>query len=612
MSANSFQSPVLQVVVNSIRGFRYEFTDMEMGGEILSFGCGNSVDNPAVGFQMVLVAKAIMDRENVLDETSQSRSKAPWYEILQPRALIDVYLNGIEVFMGIVETVRFGWSGEGVKTINVVGIHIGAVLKQFKVIWNRAGLAPSWTVPAVGRFDPGIDKSFSDRKDVDKFTAADAIQSRFSDWMDLLFKLPSNPDTKIEKRNEDYYEVNRKKPEQERLVNPLPPMVLANGCDIRDILVVRSNSTLRGGGALSPLIYAAHLVWSANRFQYEGDFWNFFMSCVTSPLNELFVDVGDRVVKLYDTDTISTLGENYRAKEDITTTKASRLFNNPGFLRGRAYVVLRPKPWDDRWVGITDLKTYGSGGQFSYLTAQDCLKDISSNVRPNMANAIAFTDEDIYNFDLVTSGANVSTCWQVMSALSAIDSTSLDKASPPIYDKDLTALYGHRPMVMNLMGIDPSKINVASGGIVSDYIWAFTKKLQDWFRWQDHYLEGTFVVPLNPLVRIGQWLWYGPKEDQEAEFHHRYYYVTAVTHSYSYENPKGNQTTISVVRGTPAKMLSDKSGRFTRQMPPFDSTTQQRGMGLIAKVDPAARAASVQRQAEIHRKVTNPFAVGWK
>lgn len=609
-TTNSFQSPVLQVVVNSIRGFRYEFTDMEMGGEILSFGCGNSVDNPAVGFQMVLVAKAIMDRENVLNEDNQSRSKAPWYEILQPRALIDVYLNGIEVFMGIVETVRFGWSGEGVKTINVAGVHIGAILKQFKVIWNRAGLSPSWTVPAVGRFDPGIDKSFSDRKDVDRMGAADAIQSRFSDWMDLLFKLPSNPDTVIEDWSGDYYEVNRKTGE-DRLVNPLPPMVLANGCDIRDILVVKKNG-VAGGGALSQLIYAAHLVWSANRFQYEGDFWNFFMSCVTSPLNELFVDVGDRSVKLYDNNTINRAGENYRAKEDMVSTSASPLLGSPGLLRGRAYVVLRPKPWDDRWVGITDLTTYGGNGQFSYVTAQDCLKDISSNVRPNVANAIAFTDEDIYNFDLAASGTNVSTSWQVMSALSAIDSTSLDKASPPIYSKDLTALYGHRPMVMNLMGVDPSQLKIESGGIVSEYIWAFTKKLQDWFRWQDHYLEGSFTVPLNPLVRVGQWLWYGPKEDQEAEFHHRYYYVTAVTHSYSYENPKGNQTTISVVRGTPARMVSDKSGRFTRQMPPFDSTTQQRGMGLIAKVDPAARAASVRRQIEIHRKITNPFEESWR
>jgi hypothetical protein len=337
------------------------------------------------------------------------------------------------------------------------------------------------------------------------------------------------------------------------------------------------------------------------------------MSCVTTPVNEMFVEVGDRSTYLFN-DNILDSGagtvNNYGVRAEAISVAPNLLTqSNPGRVNlktGKAYVVMRPTPWDDRWQGITGIDKSGVDGQRSFVSVQDYLSEIDDDRIPmHQKNALAISDDDVFDYTLMRTGSDVSTSWQIMSTLSSIDSAEGDKASPPIYSKELTTLYGHNPQVFQLKGMDASQIKLEYGGQTSDYIMSYTRKMMDWFKWSDHYLQGSINVPLNPFFRIGQWLWFGPRFGKPAQFHHRYYYVTNVSHNYDFATHSA-LTTLTVIRGTPARM-SDRSrsgARFRRAVPQWKKEGPRR---LVSEGDQGARRAAAERQAAIHAEVEKPW-----
>jgi len=495
-----------------------------------------------------------------------------------PRSKIDCYLNGVEVFIGTISTPKITRTAEGFVTrVQVTGVHLGDELKRYGIVFGRSLSDPNWTVPAVNpdMVIPIMEKLFGSLAGNDVGGPASAISLSYITWLEISRKGV----TRVGERMEGGL--------------GLKPFLFADGSSMEDSLVVK---TVLNGGALSEVTYASRIFYRKNLYVYEGDLWTHFGECVTPTLNELFVDCGDRSVKFFDYDHIHAPGINIGATSESTmggrnaravTKNTEKKFLEPG----RAYAILRPTPWDDERTveNLSEMRTF--------MSAQDFLREINNpEVPPEQRTVMAITDDEVFGTDLSRSSNEVSTVWQMQVQGSELTTTGLFHPSPPLYDGDLISLYGYRPMNVNMKGVDLGQAELTTNGdgaITSDYVSLYTKKLREWFRWQDHYLSGTISTYLNPFLRIGQWLVYLPSRGPER-YEHRYYYITGVTHTYDYERDMGT-TVLQVSRGTPNRVAP-----FKRNIPPSKALSKLLAQDFTLS---PGRYAAIDRQLAVQRKV---------
>lgn len=503
-----FDTPDLHVEVSTIDGFHVRVSGIEAGGDIVSITTMSSRTDPSGSFNFVIVDRnlevATWLRREIIYYSDGWKNPTSWFQVLQTRTLVDIYIDGVEQLIGVVTSIqRVGSVAGEFKGYSVSGVSLGHALKEMCVVWDRCEkYNPKWTVSGIFQWLP---------EDLEHFraisSAEEAMENRYEVWNAAIRG----------KMDFDYR--------------------FANGKKIEDLISVKRSAN---GGTLSEMHYAQDLPWSKDLFVYEGDYWQYFKSLISAPFNELFVDCGDREIRLWNEDTVheTRISDLSRRAGTLTPHIEPGYKQTVRLKRGMVHLIFRPSPLDDDDLGISG---------FSYLRYQDIVKSAEAVKPPKFQEYVAIVDEDIVTTSLAATSDSLYTAFYVTFGGHSLINPAKLALAPMEYVEDAIALYGYKLLKANIEGIDYSAMDVPRA-LEGPYVDWLQKKLRSWYQWSDKMLGGGFHLRGNPYLRPGKYLLNLTRENR---FERRRYYIDAVTQSYVYGS--GFTSKVQVSRGIPFK-----------------------------------------------------------
>lgn len=535
-----YSVPKIKVKFTSVEGDTFEVFNDEFGGDVISLTTNKSIDEAAGSFSLTMVGRDKYDKYFTV--INKIKDKTSFFKVFRPTCLVDIYINDIEVMLGVIDEVERTCNFRGdkpIRTHTIAGRDLGSLLIEHK-IWYDSTLNS-------GRFyNFGLTSGILAFGAIGGESPANIIMEAFNKWFVRVIN------QKIPGLDNDF-----KFADGQGLQDKLIAMAEdKNSYDVRSDRTVENNdgsteveegdilATVIGPGALSKITYGNYYPIQFSIWNYEGDIMNFLKSFVSSPFNEIYVETGGAEVVLgnvkeytggYWNPTSSFSDVSAGNGNEILTSVPSekRLFK---MKTGKAYLVFRPAPYDD--------------------------EDVENNIEPkNMESLLSMQDLIQYDIDdskivekkLKIGRNNIPSFYHTIPASGLITGDASRFFVQAEYDEKALRRYGYNPMEVKLDSFNISTKNFKDGG-VQDICTKFQKKLKSWYRFSDKYIRGTFVIKGDAEIRIGNRLNYKrisgeiENEDEEGK-----YYIRGVTHTYSFGEKF--ETTLTVDRGTSKNIL---------------------------------------------------------
>lgn len=510
-----FRRPFIKVEFINVEGEKVDISNVEFGGDIIQMTVSKSLAQTAGSFSIEMIARDNLTSFYNAENFPPLLAKSNAYEFFSPSGIVDIYINGKEVMIGIIDDISrrmsIGADGKPTRMFLITGRDFGAYLVDHKIWYDN--------IPVAGRQE--------------QFTLIGGLAT-FGVIGD------QSPSKIIEDVVKKYFvEILNKK--LEGIDNVFK---FVDGDTITDKFIASSEES---GGGLSLTTYCNYFPISFAPWNYQGDLYTFIKTFASYPFNELFVDTGDRNVILGAPRSLS--GNNWVYQDiyrDSNFNKGEGL-DKPLYKKGtrnislkskNAYIILRPTPFDDEYFGLSpnDLP--------SLLTMQDLQE-----------TKIDIDDGDILSKDLKKGRNNIPSIYSVIPTSGSLIDFQGNAFIAPEYDERALRRYGFNYMQVKLDGFNTFANNFAKSGTngVDGICSKLQKKLKSWYSVSDILLSGVFVIKGNENVRIGNRLDYNSLAGKiEEPYEEGYYYIIGVEHSYSFGG--AFTTTINVDRGV-SKML---------------------------------------------------------
>jgi hypothetical protein len=298
-----YKRPSIKIFYTSLKNEKYEMKSDELAGDLISLTTTKNLNEISGKFEIVLTA-----RSNLLYAISQGRfeniptttgTKTNAFDIFKSSGLIDIWINGKEVMLGIVDSVTKTKTitDEGPEVSFVIkGRDLGAMLEDHRIWFEK---------------NPTQNTERKNNSAVGSYLLYEGISSQGIKESNI-----TNIITKV-------YELYFKDILNKRLTLPggqiVEPFKYSDDTPLEDKLTV---SPLFG---VSDRHYLDSIPFSFESWNKQASIWEFFKSFVTPPFNEMFVDTG---------------GQNFTTIKNDSVNK-SILQNN------KCHVISRPCPFDD-------------------------------------------------------------------------------------------------------------------------------------------------------------------------------------------------------------------------------------------------------------------------
>jgi len=547
MTKANYSAPYIEVTFTSVKGDKFSVNSGEFGGDIISLRTQKNLGVSAGGFSIQLVGRQRYKdffKLNVKEDVHA-------FDIFRPMGLVDIYINGKEQMLGIIDSVSKSESFRGDKPsriVTIMGRDMTALLLEHKVwydnklskgrLYNYAmmggalafgligGESPArlimqiyntWMVKVMNQIQPDVVNSKFG------FVDGDEIQDKLIGITesDGFFNVLADSDVM-------YYNEKGKR------------QIVKKG----DIL-----STVKGSGALSEITYGNYYPMQFSVWNYQGDLMNFIKQFASYPFNELYVETGDTEVVIgnlrefsgtiwteansfYDANANDGKGENIQLSSTSTLKKGKR---TKKLLKGKAYIVLRPTPYDDDSV---------ESNIFTGMESLLMMKDL---------NKYVVYDSLIVEKNLMIGRNNKPTFYSVTPSNGLITGDCAKIVANAEYDENALRRYGYNSLEAKLDAMDIGSKSYKHGGIISTCN-VFQKKLRSWYQNSDRYLSGTMTIQGNEKIRVGNVLSYERESGQiDDDYEEGKYYITGIIQNYVYGGIF--ESTLTLERGVSSKIL---------------------------------------------------------
>jgi len=543
-----YVAPVINVEFTSVDGDKFQVENQEFGGDIISLTTTKSMGEAAGSFTIEMVA-----RDSYIDffKIVTSSKKANAYDLFKASCLVDIYINGKENMLGVVDSITRTVNMRGknpIRRITITGRDLGAYLLDHKLWFDIKAGERTFNFPKskamealgiVGGESPAqlimqIVNNWFIRVINQVLSTYDDV-FKFSDGTGMEDKLIAMPEVKSE------YNIKQ----DGDVIDKTGETIITAGTLL---------SSVQGPGTLSETTYGNFYPMSFSLWQYSGDIMNLLKTITSFPFNELYIDTGGTDVVLgspksrtinqpywqtatsyYDASWNKGEGKNVELSKSTNPEWGKRTFT---MQEKKAYLIFRPTPYDDNDVkgGIqpTDL------GMNSLLSMQDLKTHI-------------IDDSVIVEKTLTLSKNDIPSFYRVRPANGLLTGDAAKAFSPAEYDERALRRYGYSPMDVKLDSFDINTKNFKRGG-VEDITKKIQKKLKSWYQNSDKYLTGTMMIKGNENIRIGHRASYEKLEGEiENEYEEGKYYIKAVSQNYVYGQKY--ETGLSLDRGTCPKLM---------------------------------------------------------
>jgi hypothetical protein len=318
--SSEFRTPNVFLKVTTISGLEYEFKQAQMEGDLKRIGTKKNINEPAGTFELDFVAREDLGANFTLKNTKDERGftkqsidnvinlgllrsfgkTLTFKELFRPMTLIDIYIDGKEVMLGVVDSVRKNViisETKPQKTVKVTGRDLGSILIDHKIWYDRN---PDNSA-ARGNFI--LAKPYATFPEEISENIQDLLKTVYENWMKKVVE----KDTTLPDGSQ------------------IRKFTWSNSKTLSDLMEVDAG--------VSQDMYCDEYNLSFKAHNFEGAIWDFMKQFVGVPLNEIFVDTGGRELSLSSSQQREKLSE------------------------GKCHLICRPTPYDDEKVLDLD-KTY--------------------------------------------------------------------------------------------------------------------------------------------------------------------------------------------------------------------------------------------------------------
>jgi hypothetical protein len=544
----AYKTPFISVKFTSPNGESVVMTNMDFGGDITALNTVKGIRDAFGTFTITMICRKNYSNFflGLQAFTNEFLDKKNPYQIFGAMTLVQITINNYGVMVGIVDAITrrmISQDGKPKITLTIVGRDLGAFLVDHKMWYDN-------------RFAHGREYNSSMLGGVTAFGAISGSPAKImQQFLNTYFiKILNTP-----------------------LEGTVEPFQFSDGRKIQDVFVAMSEAvssyyvvsdraipgtgifpgstiaSAEGPGCLSEFTYGDYYPIQFSVWNFQGELLHLLQSLTQFPFNELYVETGGAPIVLgavresfggvswLPAKSMQSRNATFGVENSkvIPMTADVNGVRRQGTLPERAYLVLRPTPYDDANLGIEPTE-----GIFSLLSMQDL-------------NGYKVDDSQILEKSLTMGRNNKPTFYSVYPANQLLAGQSGVVYTTPIYDKTALRKYGYNPLEVQLsaFNINASAIRTSKDdkGMV-DLCKLFQRKLFSWYQHSDKLLNGSFRIGGRPEIRIGNRLEYGRTSSGEIEneYEEGYYYTTRVQHDYIYA--QNFITTVGVERGRAQKM----------------------------------------------------------
>lgn len=260
----------------------------------------------------------------------------------------------------------------------------------------------------------------------------------------------------------------------------------------------------------APDIFIKNITTLFHAYNYQGDVWGALQNFITRPFHEMWGTAGGKTVVLGDSD--SAILEE-----------------------GKYYLILRATPYDNNKIMKSEnLKN----SVFSFENL----------------NEISISDDEIVTKNLGTNGEQMFSFYSLTYGGNYIPQNMRRIVRDPIYDLGALKRYGYVPFERQVKALAftySPNLSREELGLTQQVVNIMQKRVFEWFKFNDRFLTGSFMVKGNPLINEGMKLRYDYDENGQIEDENELgeYYIQGFNESWVYG--QSYTTQIQVIRGIP-------------------------------------------------------------
>ena len=504
-------APNIVVKLTTVSGEAFEVKSFEFGGDIISISTSKTMADPAGTFSLTMIGRNNFI-EYVEDKLGQKFTKmssgtnSSAYYFFLPASLIDIYINDREVMIGTVDVVskRVTMSeGKPQRTFTITGRDFGSFLVDHKIWYDD-------TINKQRKYNMSMMAAISAFGIIKNDKPAVIMEKIINEWLIGVV----NQNMNINGTQIEPFKFSDGQFIQDKFI-----ALTTDRKSAYNVKIAPGTSVKYFPGALSVNTYSDLYPMQFDMFAANGDLSHYVKELASYPLNEVFVDTGDVPF--------------------VLSNKDSSYFGGPREIvdgvRGKAYLVFRPTPFDDADIGIDN--------------------SVPTRFRMQDIPRYKINDSIISEKDLKLSRNGMPSVYSVYPAGAMVTMTQSKAFTPMTYDEKALRRYGYNPMQFALNAFNFSKMNEGGTGKTIVTCKDFQNKFKSWFRNMDKMFSGSFLIMGNEEIRIGSMLLYEKDEEGhiEDEIHEGKYYITGVHQAWKYGDKF--TTRLDVDRGTSTKML---------------------------------------------------------
>lgn len=511
--------PQVDAQFTSVAGDTYTSTGMEFGGDIMEVSTYKSIDNPIGTFSIVMIDRS----KRTARKAGVTNNDVHPYWMFRPASLVSLSFNGRQTMVGVIESikksVRMAGDGKPYSVYIISGFDLGVLLVNHKIFYS---ILSNSNLP-----NAGLMNGFEFFGDIHNDPPGKVIEKIINKWfIEVISKETALNDgtliSPFQFADGDFV--------YDKLVCKTDDGVPITVQALSRSLVGTTNKTgedrnaatiIAGTGAISTKTYTNEYPVMMNMFGMQMDLFGMVKQIISPPLNEIFVDTGDMDFVL-----------NGNANDTTVTRKVV------GGAYNKAYLVVRPSPFDDHRLGIED--------------------SIKSLLEIHALDGVSIDESHVIDKELMISKNSIPSEYRVTLSGGIVESSLGKQFFSPYHDVSAIQRYGYTPMEFVLSAYDLDNNTNGNGQKVSqvDVCQKIQKKFYSWFRNMDKFFTGSFIVKGNPSARIGMRLdYYNVDGIVDDEYDDGYFYITTVQHKYVYASEF--TTTLGVERGVSEKLRKE-------------------------------------------------------
>jgi hypothetical protein len=483
MALNSFKDPVTNTIpfieakFTSVFGDKFTVTNQnninDLSDNIIAIHTTKTLESVVGAFTIVMVGQTnFSSLLSVKPKGSPTRTGG--WGLFRPSGLIDIYINGEEVMLGMITAIQKSvdmTSGLPQRSWLISGTDLGKMFISTRIWYD---LATNDDRPEQNAYFAGL-REFTEL--VSKEKVANIIHKLFTDWYANIINK----------------EISSKQ---------IKPFKFSDGKGILDKLMVNPYPY----GTLSTDLYSDLYYVQLSVFTRQTDILTYIQELACPPLNEVYFDTGGTKVQI-------NKNQSYLSNKE------------------KGYLIIRPTPYDD--TSLDQVKYITKNDNIpDYPFIHTNLDPIISKLRMQDLPTTDIDDSLIQTKNLQITSDNMPSAYHIQPMNNFLASGNSEVIIPPEYDEIALHRYGYNVLSVPLNGYS------FSDSQPEDLIQLCKKlqiKAKNWFQYNDSLFSGNITIKGDSKIRIGTVLNYNKYDGKiEDDYEEGHYYIAGVQQDWKY------------------------------------------------------------------------------